>query len=373
MTPNKDNCRIAIRVDASFQIGTGHFMRCFTLAEELERRGAIIHFVFRQLPNYLETMLLDRKFRFTKIGSMLDSVASSGLTHSEWLGTTQQLDAQQTMEALSGSIWTWLIVDHYALNEVWENTLRPLVKKICVIDDLADRAHDCDLLLDQNFYQGMTKRYEKLVPIACQLVLGPANALLRREFLLLRPKAKVRSEGVRRILVFFGGVDSLNMTAFTIKSLALADLQAVEVDVVIGAQHPSVNEVRLLCEAYGFYCYVQTDRMAEMMMKADLAIGGAGSATWERCCLGLPVLMLSLANNQHNIAQSIDTIGAGKYIGGVGDINEEQLTDTIVNVSSNKQLIYNMSSKAYSLVDGLGAFRVCSLLDLKNEDIHSLY
>jgi UDP-2,4-diacetamido-2,4,6-trideoxy-beta-L-altropyranose hydrolase len=318
-------------------------------------------------------MLAERKFGFTQIGSILDPAASSELAHAEWLGTTQQLDAEQTRDALSGTSWDWLIVDNYALDVVWEKALRPFAKRIAVIDDIADRVHDCDLLLDQNYYQDASERYTELVSGNCQLLLGPAYALLRSEFSLLRPQTKLRSEGVRQILVFFGGVDASNMTAFAIKSLALAALQEVQVDVVIGAHHPRVNEVGLLCAAYGYSCHVQTDRMAEMMLKADLAIGAAGSASWERCCVGLPALLFSLADNQLGIAQSIEVLGAGKYVGEVGDINEQQFAKSLKNISVNKQLILDMSSRAYAVADGRGVFRVCSQLGINNEDFHSLY
>jgi spore coat polysaccharide biosynthesis predicted glycosyltransferase SpsG len=113
--------------------------------------------------------------------------------------------------------------------------------------------------------------------------------------------------------------------------------------------------------------------MAEMMLQADLAIGAAGSASWERCCLGLPTLLFSLADNQLGIAQSIEELGAGKYVGRVGDFNEQQFAANLKSICTNKQLVFDMSSRAYAVTDGRGVFRVCSQLGLKNEDIHSLH
>lgn len=300
---------IAIRVDASSQIGTGHFMRCLTLADGLKQRGAKTRFISRHLPEYLRSMLTVKGHEFMLFNSAKNEEPQDELAHSRWLGTGQSQDAADSIQALSDEDWDWLIVDHYALDYRWESMLRQSSKKILVIDDIADRQHDCDILLDQNYYADMDNRYSGKVPVHCQLLLGPRYALLRDEFRLLHEQAKPRSGPVKRILVFLGGIDTDNYTGHAIEALSKTDVSGLRVDVVIGAQHPCREQITAACVRHGFICHVQTDKMAELMAAADLAIGAGGVACWERCCLGLPTLVFCTADNQY--AQVADAARQG--------------------------------------------------------------
>ncbi|MDO8208674.1 MAG: UDP-2,4-diacetamido-2,4,6-trideoxy-beta-L-altropyranose hydrolase, partial [Gallionella sp.] len=290
--------RIVFRTDATGQIGTGHFMRCLTLADALKQRGAQIRFVSRDLPLHLRDMLAAKDVEFVSLESDLTPPVTGDLAHAHWLGASQKQDAQATIQALSDQSWDSLVVDHYALDARWESALRGTARQIMVIDDIADRQHDCDVLLDQNFYADMQTRYAGKVPSHCQLLLGPRYALLRDEFRRFRDQVKPRTGAVKRILVFFGGVDADNYTGRAIEALSEIDVSGFHIDVVIGAQHPRLAEIEGMCAANGFVCHVQTNRMAELMAAADLAIGAGGSATWERCCLGLPALAFCTADNQ---------------------------------------------------------------------------
>jgi len=151
--------KIAVRVDASVQIGTGHFMRCLTLADGLRERGAKIRFVSRHLPEHLRSMLAEKGHEFVPLDSAKNDMPLDELEHAHWLGVSQPQDAADSIQALSEEAWDWLIVDHYALDMHWESAMRRTAKQIMVIDDIADRRHDCDVLLDQNFYSDMQKRY----------------------------------------------------------------------------------------------------------------------------------------------------------------------------------------------------------------------
>lgn len=311
--------RVAVRVDASAQIGTGHVMRCLTLADALRQNGAHVRFVCRHLPDHLREMLAGHGHEAVMLGTSgaaSPGAASSGSAgrfddsaHAAWLAVPQARDAQDTQAALADGTWDWLVVDHYALNVVWEKALRGAVERIMVMDDLADREHDCDLLLDQNHYEEPQSRYRDKVPAACRLLLGPRYALLRGEFAPLRQRASVRDGAVRRLLVFFGGVDAANHTAQTLAALAALSLSEVAVDVVIGAGHPARTEVEAACVGAGYVCHVQTAKIGELMASADLAIGAGGVAVWERCCLGLPTLALATAANQ--VRQLADAARAG--------------------------------------------------------------
>lgn len=353
--------RIAIRVDASSQIGTGHFMRCLTLADALKQRGAQIRFISRHLPEYLRNMLTEKEHEFMPLNSSPSEVATGDLAHAHWLDTSQHGDAQASIQALSDHIWDWLVVDHYALDAHWESALRQIVRNTLAIDDIADRQHDCDVLLDQNLYADMDTRYTGKVPAHCQLLLGPRYALLRGEFRQLRKQTKPRSGPVRRVLIFFGGVDAENYTGRAIEALASIS-HDLHVDVVIGAQHPGRKQIELTCAEHGFLCYVQTSRMAELMAAADLAIGASGSASWERCCLGLPCIVGAVAQNQEQAAKNLSTLGAIRFVGVAQEITVKNLREEI------KQTLYSdwiieASLCGLKLVDAQGVTRVIKVME----------
>ncbi len=350
---------IAFRTDASSQIGTGHFMRCLTLAKVLKQRGAQIRFVSRQLPEHLRGMLAAKDIEFRLLASSV-SETTDDLVHAHWLGTSQEQDAPATIQALSGQTWDWLIVDHYALDARWESSLRPIAKQIMVIDDIADRRHDCDILLDQNLYMDMEARYVGMVPAYCQLLLGPRYALLRDEFRQLHEQIKPRSGPVKQVLVFFGGVDTDNYTGRAIEALSEIDIPELHVDVVIGAQHPCREQNKAACVRHGFICHVQTDKMAELMSRADLAIGAGGSATWERCCLGLPTLAICTAVNQEN--QIADAAQEGLLYDPSLCTDWAAVKNHITALLENDHLRWFISSRAMQVVDGRGASRVIRML-----------
>jgi UDP-2,4-diacetamido-2,4,6-trideoxy-beta-L-altropyranose hydrolase len=358
---------IAFRTDATSQIGTGHFMRCLTLAEALQQRGAQIRFVSRGLPDHLRGMLTARDMEFAPLGGVAADYPLDDLAHSNWLGTSQAQDASDSAEALADLKWDWLVVDHYALDARWESAMRNIAGKIMAIDDLADRQHNCAVLLDQNYYRDMQTRYDGKMSEHCRMLLGPRYALLREEFRELRAQVKPRSGEVRRILMFFGGVDAGNYTGLAIDALSGLDIQGAEVDVVIGAQHPYRAEIEQACTTQGYACHVQTSRMAELMAAADLAIGAGGSATWERCCLGLPSLLIAFADNQIDISKDLASIDACDFIGAMDEINEKSMQTAIVRMLKYSDQRNVISKKAYSLVDGMGVDRVLAYLCQKVE------
>lgn len=349
--------KIAFRVDASGQIGTGHFMRCLTLADALHERGAQIHFVSRYLPEYLHVMLAAKGYEFTLLKSTPKEIISEDLFHAHWLGTSQHADAQDTTQALSGQFWDWLVVDHYALDVRWESELRQTAKNILVIDDLADRVHDCDVLLDQNYYADMVNRYTNKVPAHCRLLLGPRYALLREEFRRMREQVKPRSGPVKRILVFFGGVDADNYTGRAIEALVDIGSPGLCVDVVIGAQHPFREQLEHTCARHGFNCHVQTTRMAELMAAADLAVGAGGATSWERCCLGLPTLTLCVADNQQMLIEDSSRVGL-LYTPVLEYDVISGLQRHIQALIENPALRALISRNGLETVDGRGALRV---------------
>jgi len=362
--------RIVFRTDATSKIGTGHFIRCLTLADGLKQRGGHIRFVSRELPAHLRDMLTAKGIELALLDNNASAAPIDDLTYADWLGTSQAQDAQATIRALSDRNWDWLVVDHYALDARWESMLRQTAKKIMVIDDIADRQHDCHVLLDQNFYSDMQTRYSGKVPAHCQLLLGPRYALLRDEFRKLREQVQPRTGPVKRILVFFGGVDADNYTGRAIEALTEIDIKDVHVDVVIGAQHPCRAEIETNCAAQGFVCHVQTDKMAELMAAADLAIGAGGTATWERCCLGLPALVFCTADNQQK--QVADAAQEGLLYTPAFDMDLAATIKThTAALLENHCLRRLISGRALQVVDGCGGGRIignlaCSGISMRN-------
>jgi UDP-2,4-diacetamido-2,4,6-trideoxy-beta-L-altropyranose hydrolase len=353
---------VAFRVDASVEIGTGHFVRCLTLADKLAERGAKTRFICRHLPSHLHDLLITGRHELKLISSPTLQVLGGDLPHSKWLETTQESDAQDTVEMLSDEKWDWLVVDHYALDARWESKVRQVARGLAVIDDLADRTHDCDVLLDQNFYNDQDKRYDGKVPAECQMLLGPQYALLRDEFSKIRETTRERSGAVRRLLIFFGGVDIGNLTAQAIEAISSIENPDWNVDVVIGAQHPNRDQIQVECERHHFTCYVQTNRMADLMASADLSIGAGGSATWERCCLGLPTLAVCAVHNQDQ--QISDAAECGLiYVPEIGQCLTHTIRTHVTAMVGNRYLRSLISKRCMEAVDGCGSSRVAKVLE----------
>lgn len=372
--------KIAFRVDASDQIGTGHLMRCLTLADALKQHGAQTRIISRQMPGHLHDMLAVRGHEFMPLNNGPDEIILDDLSHTHWLGASQLTDAQDSVQALSDKTWDWLVVDHYALDARWESALRQASKNILVIDDIADRRHDCNVLLDQNFYADAETRYVGKVPEHCQLLLGPRYALLREEFRLLHKQVRPRKGSVQRILIFFGGVDADNYTALAIEALTNIGINELQVDVVIGAQHPFRESIQAACIRHNFTCHVQTDRMAELMALADLSIGAGGSAIWERCCLGSPTITICSADNQRN--QIADAALEGLlYAPEVKDSLHLVIERHVRSLIENKCLRQLISRNGIQAVDGRGALRIvgsmgCSGIEIRTaklEDSEQLF
>ena len=352
---------IAFRVDASKKIGTGHVMRCLTLADGLAKHSANICFIAKHMPTNLQKLIQLKGYEFEPLLDDITTNQLDELKHAEWLGTSQHKDAKETIAKLAGQIWDWVIVDHYALDYRWESKLRNLSQKIMVIDDLADRNHDCDVLLDQNFYKDMVTRYVGKTPNNCHLMLGPKYALLREEFSRERESLQIRTGKVKRVLIFFGGVDAQNYTGMVVKVLLGLTEFSSNVDVVIGAEHPSKNEILIDCELKGYSCHIQTEEMAVLMANSDLIIGAGGSATWEKCCLGLPNLAIATADNQ---IKQLDDLAAAGYCYMV-ERNNDFIDSFKVHIKAfveNNTLREFLSKNSADLVDGAGTQRTVKFL-----------
>jgi len=334
--------QVVVRVDASLEIGTGHVMRCLTLARVLRDRGADVLFICREDDGHCCGAVESAGFSCSRLPARSAGAADRG-----------EEDARQSRAAIEahGCAPDLLIVDHYALDQCWESILRPVVGRICVIDDLANRRHDCDLLLDQNLHDAPDSRYSGLIPRGTRLFLGPKYALLRPEF--DGASAVPRTQGLRRMMVFFGGVDTTNEAVKIVQALRLMGATAPQTDIVLGPANPHVKSV--LGAVLGLdraNVVSRTENMAALMRAADLGIGTCGVAAWERCSAGLPSLIVISADNQRDDARILDRMGAARCLGEAADVNAEMWVAAIQAMQADPAALQAMSVCTASVMQG---------------------
>lgn len=351
--------RVAFRADASVKSGSGHVMRCLTLAEELRGQGAECSFICKEHDGNLINKIRAMGFPVCVLDLSSDQNQDED-QYLSWLGGTWQDDAARTLQYLKQGA-DWLIVDHYSLDFRWESLLASAVRKVMVIDDLANRMHACDLLLDQNL--GRTEQdYVDLVPEQCACLTGPEYALLRTEFSEWRKRSldrKSHFSGIKRVLISMGGSDPDNTTEWAMELLARTRLDdSTVLDIVMGASSPHLEQVRRASSLSRFNSAVSVNvaNMAERMAMSDLSVGAAGSTAWERCCLGLPSLMLVLAENQRLIAEKVQSFGAGVVLKGVGSFDAS--LGQIEALLFKPEAVAEMNRLAALVCDGLGRGRV---------------
>lgn len=347
-------------------------MRCLTLADELRSRGAGCHFICREHPGNLIGLIQGRGFAATAMpAGAADFKPGGGMatTHAHWLGCDWQIDAEQTLDVVRAIRPDWLVVDHYAIDNHWEEMLRTQVRRMMVIDDLVDRRHECDVLLDQNLGRE-AKDYASKVPSHCTVLAGPCYALLRPEFAELREYSLARRQHplVKNLLVTMGGVDASNATGRVLETLKNSSLnEGCRITVVMGSSAPWLQQVRELAASMPWPTRVRVgvENMAQLMTDSDLAIGAAGGTSWERCCLGLPTLLVVLAENQWPGAQALKRHAAAVLIGEVDDI-EKQLPQAI-EAAVQGEILAQMGRAASEITDGRGIEKLSELLRAHND------
>jgi UDP-2,4-diacetamido-2,4,6-trideoxy-beta-L-altropyranose hydrolase len=351
--------RIAFRVDASLEIGTGHVMRCLALAAAARARGATIRFVCRELPGHLAARIHAQGFELALLPAPAGAGAH-GTPHAHWLGVPFAADARETAAALAGAKPDWLVVDHYALDAAWERALRAHAGAIAVIDDLADRPHDCDLLVDAAGAPG-APRYDGLLPDGARRLAGPRYAPLRAEFAVLHAARPPRDGTLERIFVSFGGADAPGATCRAVEALAALAPRPRAVDAIAGLASPHAARLQRLCAAHaGFTAHTHVDDVAALMARADLAIGGGGTMAWERACLGLPSLIRPIAGNQRPYADFLAAAGAARVLG-EDDLAPARL-QALFDQLRRGDALARMGAAAAALVDGRGAMRLARIL-----------
>lgn len=353
---------VLIRADASATIGSGHITRTLTLARSLRDAGAAVAFVTRRHAGNLIDLCRDSGFETMALEIVTGPPsAEPPPAHAAWLGSSWQEDANATVAAIvqRATRPAWLIVDHYALDERWEQALRPEVERIMVIDDLADRRHDCDLLLDQNLVDDADERYRDKVSETCAMMLGPRYALLQPVYAELHERVAVRAGPIRRVLVWFGGGDGAGLPQRALRAFLDLNRPDVACDLVVATEDPVLDAL-----AHG-HRNVRVHRrlpsLAQLMVDAQLAVGAAGATSWERMCLGLPAIVVTLGDNQVAIARTLQRGGYARWLGAVDAVSDDDLRHAL-REALDHEANSRSSRLGWSTVDGRGVWRVRAAL-----------
>lgn len=354
--------RVVFRVDASTLIGTGHVVRCLVLAQALLAAGAECQFIMRLHPGHLAGRIESAGFPLATLPPPADAVEPEG--YAAWRGVSEALDAQQTAAVLPAAV-DWLVVDHYGLDDQWERALRPRVRRLMVIDDL-QRAHDCDLLLDQNRVFGEAPAapppYAGRVPAGCQVLVGPRYALLGADYAapFMLPD---RSLPAARVLVYFGGSDLTGETAKVLAALYEPDLHHLVVDLVAGSNQvlDTATEQRLRQHSH-WRLHRAVPTLAPLMRAVDLAVGAGGTTTWERLCLGLPAVVTAVAPNQEPGARALAARGLIEYLGTPAATGVGAYAAALRRLLGDPARRRAMAAGGRALVDGHGTARVVAAL-----------
>ncbi len=335
------------RTDASPTLGAGHVARCMTLAHALTTLGWECRFACGEdTPRVVPAL----------------AAAGFGLT----LLPAGALADPKAVTAMVPAGVDLAVVDHYGLDATYERPLRHWAGTLLVLDDLADRPHVSDILLDQTAGRAAGD-YARWVPADGTVLAGAHHALLRPDYAALRPASLARRRSrppMRRLLVTMGGTDPGNATGLVLAAIALSPFRGA-VDVVMGRAAPHLDSVRRQAASRVPPARVLVDvaGMASLMAAADLAIGAAGTTSWERCCLGLPSLMVITADNQRLVAANLAAAGAAQLVGEMPDVTATDLAGALTSLLTDKDRRLAMTEQAQSLCDGSGAPELAARLD----------
>lgn len=341
--------KILFRTDSSLAIGSGHVMRCMTLARALRESGAQVKFICRDLDGNYIRHIKEQGFEVFILEKKTSQLGVNLGLYEKWLSVSEDEDARETEIIFQKIKPDWLIVDHYGISDRWEKKMRPSAKRIMAIDDLANRSHQCDLLLDQNYYPNSATRYMGKVPSECKLLLGPQFAIVRPEFNQVLSKSG--NGHIKKVLIFFGAVDPLNETQKVLEAFKKLNSYSFDITVVVGDVNPNKKSLEKLCASMKnvkFYC--QYEDMHSLMMNADLFIGAGGTTTWERCLMGLPAITISVADNQFETSRALGHYGACLFLGASNEVSSENISDALNKLLESPSSVLKIATQAQSLM-----------------------
>lgn len=339
--------KVLFRADSSLEIGSGHVQRCLALAAALSARGASCTFAARDLPGTARALI---------------SAAGHATLTLAPRAADPESDATETAHATAelGNV-DLVIVDHYALDQRWEVAFKPFMQRCAVIDDLANRPHSCDVLIDVTQDDNRTTLYETLVSPDTILLLGPRYAILRPEFRSLHAGIRQRGGAIDRVLISFGAIDAGNHCELAWQAVRAVAKDA-EIDIVLRGNAPHVKRIaQAIRSDTRAHLHIDTLVMAKLMAAADLAVGAGGTTTWERACLGLPTIVTAIADNQRDNVRALAEAGAALSVP-IGDGYAERLAHAVSSLKADPHRLASMSKAAGKLVDGRGAERLATIL-----------
>ncbi|TCI05369.1 UDP-2,4-diacetamido-2,4,6-trideoxy-beta-L-altropyranose hydrolase [Corallincola luteus] len=363
--------RIVFRTDASTEIGNGHLARCLTLAHQLQSKGCEILFICRELPGHRAALIKKQGFQLELLKTdRSDESKQTQVTteclpaHSPWLGCLWQQDAQQTLTRLSNQPCDWLVVDHYALDKQWQAHVKTGYHKLLVIDDLADREHLADILVDASPGR-QAAHYKALVPEHCTLLCGPNFALLRGEFSGFKRPA-YQSNNPIKLLIAMGGVDKDNVSAWLLKEINQMqpppNIASIEVLLSESAIHLARVKSQTELMTIKTELVVEPSSIAERLAHADLCIGAPGGSALERCAMALPSLLITTAENQRHNAMELTKAKAALSLGCFKTLNPQQFKEQLLTISTAPDTLNQLAGCAVQLCDGHGVKRVLQAL-----------
>ncbi len=334
--------RALFRADASPAIGGGHVMRCLTLANELARRGW--------------------ECRFASVGETTRTVPAAFFADHEI--HRLPADAAADPDRLPDGDWDLLVVDHYGLDAEYECRVRNRAGTVLVLDDLADRPHDCDLLLDQNFGR-RGEDYRSLVPGNARVMAGPAYALLRPAFARLRPqRLAALDRPAEKVAVSMGLGDADGAVLTVIEGFAKCSVPMVaEIVIAAEAAHYAEAKERAASLGSGVRLHTRVDDMAALLAGCDIAIGAGGGTSWERCCLALPTILIPIADNQLPGSRALAAAGAVHLVDRGAELSADTVAKALDRLVLEDDYRLAMAKLAAGICDGIGVRRVVQALD----------
>jgi UDP-2,4-diacetamido-2,4,6-trideoxy-beta-L-altropyranose hydrolase len=339
--------RFLIRTDASHLIGSGHVMRCRNLADALRARGADVRFACRAGEGDMSARLREEGYEVAPLdGNEAD----------------QSRDADATLAAIG--LWRpdWVVVDHYELGAAWEARMRDAFGRVAAIDDLADRDHDTDVLIDQNFATDPPARYAFLSG-RTRLLLGPRYAMMDPRYANAHPEPPTVENLLRRIVIYFGGADRTDMTGRVLATLSDPAFAGIALDVIAGGGHPdSRGLAAAAARRPRTTLRGSLPSLLPVLDRADLAIGAGGTTTWERLALGVPSILVSIAENQVPASEALDRAGMAIHLGREDGFRPEALAQCVRTLADAPRRRAEMALAGWLAVDGLGALRVAEVL-----------
>lgn len=337
---------VLFRTDASESVGTGHLMRCMTLGSALKKNGVSVTFACRPLAEPLRLATRARGFELLSVDAP---------------EAAQQADAHATLAAVGTRKFDWMIVDHYGLDAAWELRMREASRLSLVIDDVANRPHNCDVLLDQNLRRDGGSGYDRYLPTGCERLLGPRYALLDESFAEQRRRLAVTER--RAILISFGGSDPHSLTLPVLRALLQDTRRTSPIDVVVGALHRDAHAIEAaVAGAADVTVHRATREMAPLMAQAKIYIGAGGSTSWERCCLALPGVVVAVAENQEELCAALEAAGSHVYLGKGSKVSPAEIAQAALELLASPASLERLADRSAAIVDGHGAARVAARL-----------